>query len=244
MPDGRSPRDARRGGAARVCPPRPHRRDRVGRRHGPVHARSGRARAVRAPARRAGGGLRRSLPRMARRGLLREGHARPARRRVRRPRRRAHRRRPGACPGEGRGRGDRRRHVHRSRGSRPDAGLSCGLGHRRRAIRCRGPSPAAAGLLLVAAEGVRVHGGRPPGRRARAPAPGADSRAGARAPALRRAGAPRRSPTRWRTRPATRTSAAAWARRPAAASASSSAGRRTAGRLDDAIRRAMGRRSR
>ena len=128
--------------------------------------------------------------------------------------------------------------------SRPDAGGAGGGGHRRRAVRRRRAPSAATGLLLVAAEGVRVHGGRPAGGGARHPAPRADPRARPRAPALRRARGRAGSRTRSRTRPATATSGGAWATRPDGVCAPSSAGRRTAGQLDEAMRQQLRRRGR
>ncbi|MCK7518719.1 MAG: hypothetical protein MZV64_13850 [Ignavibacteriales bacterium] len=68
------------GGAARLRPARPHRRDRVGRRHGSVRARRRRAGALRTAARGAGGGVRRGVSRLARRRHARARDARPPRR--------------------------------------------------------------------------------------------------------------------------------------------------------------------
>ena len=64
-------------------------------------------------------------------------------------------------------------------------------GHRRRAVRRRRARAAGARLLLVAAEGLRVHGVGPAGRRARAAAPRDARRARPRRPALRPATAGR-----------------------------------------------------
>ena len=57
-----------------------------------------------------------------------------------------------------------RHRLHRSRAARPHAGLPGGRRYRRRAVRPRRAQTADARLLLVAAEDLRIHGGRPPGR--------------------------------------------------------------------------------
>ena len=90
----------------------------------------------------------------------------------------ADRRRPGAR----RARGARRRRapdprrVHRLAALRRDAGRARRRRHRRGAVRSGRARAAPARLLLVAAEGVRVHGLGPAGRRAGAAAPAGDSR--------------------------------------------------------------------
>ena len=152
-------------------------RDGVGRGHRALPPRRGRTGAVRASARRADRGVRRRLPRLARRRTpgRRDGGARAPRIPVAR---RADRRRPGAR----RARGARRRRapdprrVHRIAALRHDAGRARRGRRRRGAVRSGRARAAPARLLLVAPEGVRVHGLGPARRRAGPAPPAGDSR--------------------------------------------------------------------
>ncbi len=88
------------------------------------------------------------------------------------------------------------RRRHRRRAARGHAGVPGRRRHRRRAVRDRRAPSAVARLLLVAAQDLRVHGRRPSGRRA-----GGRSDPVARRRRPRRARCTtRRSPTRWRRR--------------------------------------------
>ena len=60
--------------------------------------------------------------------------------------------------------GRRRDRLHRRGAARRDAGGAGGGRHRRRAVRRRRARAAVARVLLVAAEDLRIHGGRPAGR--------------------------------------------------------------------------------
>ncbi len=167
-------RDPAAGHAGREDP-----RDGVGRGHRALPSRRGRTGAVRAPARRADRGVRRRLPRLARRRTpdRRDGVARapriPLARRA--DRRRARARRAG---GARRRRAPDPRRVHRIAALRRDAGRARRRRHRRRAVRSGRARAAPARLLLVAPEGVRVHGLGPAGRRAGPAPPAGDSRRG------------------------------------------------------------------
>ena len=147
--------------------------------------------------RRHAGGLRRRVPQLARRGPPRRRDQAAATRAGATTSRRVFiGDGPELAARPGRGRGARRRRLHRRRAARRDAGVPGRRRHRRRAVRLGAHAPLALGLLLVAAEDLRVHGGRPAGRRA-----GAARHRRARRPRARRRcstirGGPGRSPTR------------------------------------------------
>ena len=160
VPACRSVRHAAGGHPAGVGPYGADRAAGVGRRYGAVHAgRNGRC-AVRPSGVPDAGGFRRRVPRLARRAASGRRDAATARTWPRRRRCGADRRRTRAAAGAAGGGADRRRDVRGSGGARGDAGVPR-RGRRRRGAVRRGPAPTlVARLLLVAAEAVRVHGGR------------------------------------------------------------------------------------
>ena len=190
---------------------------RVGRRHRPLPARRWSAETpfVR-PAGHDGRDLRRRVPVVARRDSPRRGDPDAARARTQRHRRRVRRRRAGAARACAQPRAGSTRSFSPARcpHERMPA-CSPARGHRRRAVRRRRARAAVAGVLLVAAEDLRIHGGGPSGRRARGRSDsrrssptgakgcsttlrdrgGAQPRGGARrdAPAIERSGGPRRA---------------------------------------------------
>ena len=137
-----------------------------------------------------------------------------------------------------RGRGPRRRDLHRAGRARRHARAPRRRRHRRRAVRRDGPRAAGDRLLLVAAQGVRVHGVGPARRGAR------DRRHAAHRPGRPRGRALRSvRPAGARTAPSsgwqTGTCGAGSGRRHARAPSASSAGPGTARASQDALTRAL-----
>ena len=115
------------------------------------------------------------------------------------------------------------------------AGRARGRRHRRRAVRPDAARAAAAGLLLVAAQDLRIHGRGPAGRRARAAAARPAGRAWPRGTAVRSGRSARRSTARSSRWPIRRCGGG-WARPRARGSSATSAGTAHCAALDARLR--------
>ncbi len=141
----------------------PHSRDpadRVGRRHRAVSTWSGRPGAVHASPRPHPGCLRWSVSSVARSHQPRRSHQAASGSRCRHNRCRVHRRRPGARSGAASGQSPGWRDFYRTVAARRRPCVPRGRRHRRGAVRSECTPDTGAGISLVAAEDLRVHGDR------------------------------------------------------------------------------------